>query len=148
VRFHVAQDYEDVVAARIINDVAGIEPSVRQYLLAEPRNRLIKRLLDITISALLLTVLLPVTAFFGGTLLHNLWKVLRGRYSLVGLYPVDDRPPEVGKIGLTGLAQIAKPDRLPRQAIIELNEYYARNYSIALDFDILIKRLFRRITGM
>src|SRR5207248_5341087 len=47
VRFHVAQDYEDIVAARIINDVAGIEPSVGQYRLADPRNRLLKRLLDV-----------------------------------------------------------------------------------------------------
>jgi lipopolysaccharide/colanic/teichoic acid biosynthesis glycosyltransferase len=148
VRFHVAQDYEDVVAARIINDVAGIEPSIGQYRLGDPRNRLLKRLMDLTVSVLLLTVLLPLTAFRGRTLLANLWKVLRGQCSLVGHYPVDGWQPEVGKIGLTGLAQIAKPDRLPRQAIIELNEYYARNYSLALDFDILIKRLFRNMTGV
>jgi GT2 family glycosyltransferase len=148
VRFHVGQDYEDVVVARIINDVAGIEPSVGQYRLADPRNRFLKRLLDIGVSSLLLTVLLPVTVFFGRTLLRNLWKVLRGQYSLVGLYAVDDRPPEIGKIGLIGLAQIAGPHRLPRQAIVELNEYYSRNYSIALDFDILIKRFFRSIAGL
>ena len=119
-----------------------------QYRLADARNRLLKRLLDVSASLLLLTVLLPATAFFGRTLLRNLWKVLRGQYSLVGLYPVDNRPPEIGKIGLTGLAQIAGPARLPRQAIVELNEYYARNYSLSLDFDILIKRLFRSITGV
>ena len=147
VRFHVAQDYEDVVVARIINDVSGIEPYVRHYRLLEPRNRLIKRLFDLTCSLLLLTVCLPVTVFFGRTLLRNLWKVLRGEYTLIGLYPVDSRRPEIGKIGLTGLAQIARPDRLPRQAIIELNEYYARNYSLVLDFDIVVKRLFRSITG-
>jgi GT2 family glycosyltransferase len=146
VRFHVAQDYEDIVAARILNDVAGIEPSVGQYRLAEPRNRLLKRLVDIAASVSLLTVLLPVTAFFGRTLLRNLWQVVRGRYSLVGIYSVDKKPPEIGKIGLTGLAQLAGPERLPRQAIVELNEYYARNYSLSLDFDILIKRLFRSIT--
>ena len=61
---------------------------------------------------------------------------------------VDDRPPEIGKIGLTGLAQIAGPRWLARQAIVELNEYYARNYSLSLDFDILIKRLFRSITSV
>jgi GT2 family glycosyltransferase len=148
VRFHVAQDYEDVVAARIINDVAGIEPSVRQYALLEPRNRLVKRLLDLTLSVLMLTVLLPVTAFFGSTLLRNLWKVVRGDYTLIGLYAIDGCPPEIGKIGLTGLAQIAGPDRLPRETIIELNEYYARNYSLVLDFDILIKRLFRSIISI
>ncbi len=147
VRFHVAQDYEDVVAARIINDVAGIEPSVRRYRLLEPRNRLVKRLFDLTFSFLLLTILLPITALFGNMLLRNLWKVLRGDYTLIGLYAIDGRPPEIGKIGLTGLAHIARPDRLPRQAIIELNEYYARNYSLVLDFDIVVKRLFRGIMG-
>ena len=147
VRLHVAQDYEDVVAARIINDVAGVEPSVRQYPLLEPRNRFVKRLIDAGAAVLLLTILLPVTVFFGRTLLRNLWKVVVGKYSLIGLYPVDGLPPEIGKIGLTGLAHIARPDRLPREAIVELNEYYARNYSLVLDFDIIVKRLFRSITG-
>jgi hypothetical protein len=78
VRFHVAQDYEDVATSRIINDVEGIEPSVQEYHLLEPRNRFIKRLLDVTFSVLLLTVLLPVTIFFGETLLRNLRKVVRG----------------------------------------------------------------------
>src|SRR5207248_3997816 len=67
VRFHVAQDYEDVVAARIINDVAGIEPSIGQYGLADPRNRFLKRLLDVVGSTILLTVMLPITVFFGRT---------------------------------------------------------------------------------
>jgi GT2 family glycosyltransferase len=147
VRFHVAQDYEDIVAARIINDVAGIEPSVRQYNLAERRNRFLKRVIDVGVSALLLTIFLPVTVFFGTTLLRNLWKVICGQYTLVGLYPVDGYVPDIGKIGLTGLAHIGKPARLPRQAIIDLNEYYVRNYTLALDIDILIKRLFREIVG-
>ena len=147
VRFHMAQDYEDLIAARVINEVAGIEPTVQHYPLLEPRNRFIKRLVDVMASVLLLTILLPVSAFFGRALLSKVLKVFRGDYSLVGVYPVGSRPPEIGKTGLTGLAEIANPERLPKEAIIELNDYYIRNYSFMLDFDIIVKRLFRSISG-
>jgi GT2 family glycosyltransferase len=149
VKFHVAIDYEEIVAARIINDIAGIEPTVPQYNIRRVRYRLVKRAIDIAVATVLLTVGLPMVwviypAF--GAALRALWGVLRGRTSLVGLYPLAGGMPPIGKIGLTGLAHMSRPGRLTRNVIEELNEYYIQRYTLALDFDILIKTLLRRRT--
>jgi len=120
---------------------------VPQYNIRRVRYRLVKRAFDIAGAAALLTVGLPVVwvvypAF--GAALRALWEVLCGRTSLVGLYPLAGGLPPIGKIGLTGLAHISRPGRLTRTVIQELNEYYIQRYTLALDFDILIKTLLRR----
>jgi hypothetical protein len=149
VRFHVAHDYDEVVAARIINDVAGIEPTVPEYTILRLRYRIAKRLVDLAGALLLATLGLPIVALLSrdlGRTLRGLGSVLRGRTSLVGLYPLEGEPPRAGKVGLTGLAHISSPERLSRHVIAELNDYYARRYSLSLDFDIAVKTLFRRMS--
>lgn len=145
-RFHAAQEYEDVVIARVVNEIAGIEPSIAQYNLDMLHYRLQKRLTDIILSLFLLTFGLPVVILFAPkvkTTLHGLWNVLLGRCSVVGNFPVAGTA-MTGKQGLTGLAHIARPETLNSQTIIRLNDYYAEHYTLALDADILIKHIFRR----
>ncbi len=146
-RFHVALDYEDIVTSRIINEVAGIEPTLPPYNLMRVRYRIAKRLFDIGASLFLLTLGLPLAGF----LVHDFFPALRklcgaitGKYSIVGLYPLDEQKPSMGRIGFTGLAHISKPSRLSPQVIRELNEYYIQHYTLTLDFDILLKSLFRK----
>jgi lipopolysaccharide/colanic/teichoic acid biosynthesis glycosyltransferase len=149
-RFHVAMDYEDVVTSRIINEVAGIEPSLPPYNLARIRDRAAKRLIDCCGSLIALTVGLPFIFLIAKaplTALENLWGALRGKYSIVGLYPLDDKAPIIGKIGLTGLAHISKPSRLSPEVIRELNEYYVQHHTLTLDFDILLRGFFRNSSG-
>jgi hypothetical protein len=146
-RFHVAMDYEDIVTSRIINEVAGIEPTLPPYNLARLRYRTAKRCFDITASLLMLTIGLPVVGLVGNNFRAALKKLcggLVGKYSIVGLYPSEDGAPVIGKIGLTGLAHISRPSRLSPQVIRELNEYYVQHYTLTLDWDILLKGLFRK----
>jgi GT2 family glycosyltransferase len=146
-RFHVALDYEDIVTARIINDVAGVEPTLPAYNLTRLRCRIAKRAFDLVAALFLLTLGLPVvylsTRAFADVR-RTLWGVLKGKYSIVGLYPTEGSLPVAGKIGLTGLAHISKPARVSPQVIRELNEYYVQHYTATLDFDILLKGLFRK----
>jgi len=149
VRFHVATDYEDVVVSRIINEVAGIEPSLPQYNIARLRYRIVKRAVDLVFSSLMLTIGLPVVllAVRNRTLaVSQLWQVLLGKCSIVGLYPAE-RLPALGKVGLTGLVQISNPTGLSPQVVRELNEYYVQRYSLTLDFDIMLRFVLRRISG-
>jgi len=150
-RFHVALDYEDIVVSRIVNEVAGIEPTLPPYNLGRMRYRAAKRTFDFVVSLFLLTAGLPAvylsTRSFRSAL-KKLWGAFTGKYSIIGLYPLDgEEYPVMGKIGLTGLAHISKPSRLSPQVIRELNEYYVQQYTLTLDFDILFKGLFRKSNG-
>jgi hypothetical protein len=83
---------------------------------------------------------------------RNVLEVLRGKKSIIGLYPLGVEPfdeqaalsPAVGKIGLTGLAHLHSPETLSVQALQSLNEFYVKHYSLWLDIDILVTLFFRR----
>jgi lipopolysaccharide/colanic/teichoic acid biosynthesis glycosyltransferase len=84
----------------------------------------------------------------GAPALPQLWNVLRGELSIVG-----PRPREVGlepppaRPGLTGLAQLAQLDRwIPLAEQLELDDEYARTWSLALDARIVGRTVWRVLT--
>jgi len=148
-RFHLATDYSSVITARIINDVSGIEPTIIQAPLLNFRNRIAKRIFDICLSAIALVVILVRILLVRKGAVQQ-WKrmlgVLQGKASVVGLFP-DGKNRQAGKPGLTGLVQLAGPDRLDAAAIESLNDYYVEHYTLALDADIVIKHLLGKHRG-
>jgi lipopolysaccharide/colanic/teichoic acid biosynthesis glycosyltransferase len=79
-------------------------------------------------------------------------KVLEGRASLVGPPLSKDAPSlngsarsgaYLGKPGLTGLAQINERDDLTTEEIAKYNLYYAKNQSLMLDIEIILKSILR-----
>jgi lipopolysaccharide/colanic/teichoic acid biosynthesis glycosyltransferase len=64
----------------------------------------------------------------------------------VGLFP-DGVERTSGKPGITGLVQVSKNSSLSAPAIEQLNDYYVRDYSLALDVEIILKQLIRRNRG-
>ena len=146
-RFHLATDYDDVITARIINDVAGVEPTVSLPPLVRFRNRVAKRSVDVLLSLIVLTFSLPGLILPGVRRSLMAWfDVFRGRRSVVGLYP-DGKTRSMGSMGLTGLAHISSPGRLSPAAVSQLNDYYIEHYTLALDVEIILKHLLRRIRG-
>lgn len=141
VRFHLASEYDDIVTARIINDVAGVEPTVSIPKLYRFRNRMVKRLIDI-LASVIVVPLLSVSVFLPKTSVRTIWgkwvDVLTGKRSLVGTFP---------DVGMTGLAHISHPETLSQHAISQLNAYYVEHYSIALDLEILLKHFMRSVRG-
>lgn len=141
VRFHLASEYDDIVTARIINDVAGVEPTVSIPKLYRFRNRMVKRLIDI-LASVIVVPLLSVSVFLPKTSVRAIWgkwvDVLAGKRSLVGTFP---------DVGMTGLAHISHPETLSQHAISQLNAYYVEHYSIALDLEILLKHFMRSVRG-
>ena len=61
VRFHFIPEYEELKFSRIINEFSSDKNSNLYYKILPPRHRFIKRILDIKISFIMLTLLLPVT---------------------------------------------------------------------------------------
>lgn len=145
-RFHLASQYDDIVTARIINDVAGREPTVNITPLLRFRNRLVKRGMDVA-AALVVVPILAIRLSLGSLNARDRWgawiSVLRGTSSLVGLYS-DGVKRAAGKPGMTGLAHVSDPASLSPTAIEHLNDYYVDAYSLALDIEILLKQLLRR----
>ncbi len=147
-----AHSYDEVITSRIIESLTGVAPAAAQYKITRPGNRLAKRLIDICGSLFLLTIGLPIvylTSADPKVARHKLVLVLKGDYSLFGIYPLEgDSESKIGKIGLTGLAHINKAEKISIQALRSLNDYYLRHYSLALDFEIFVKYFFRRNSGV
>jgi lipopolysaccharide/colanic/teichoic acid biosynthesis glycosyltransferase len=75
--------------------------------------------------------------------LPQLWSVLRGEMSIIGPRPREAgaEPPPM-RPGLTGLAQLEQMQRrLPLAEQLELDEDYARTWSLALDARIVGRTL-------
>jgi lipopolysaccharide/colanic/teichoic acid biosynthesis glycosyltransferase len=84
----------------------------------------------------------------GATALPQLWSVVRGELSIVGPRPRETglEPPPT-RPGLTGLAQLAQLERrLSVTEQLELDERYARTWSLALDARIIGRTMWRVLT--
>ncbi|OGU41593.1 MAG: hypothetical protein A2X61_12415 [Ignavibacteria bacterium GWB2_35_12] len=147
VKFHLVTEYEDLLASRIINDVSKTESLIHKYNILKLRFKILKRTFDLMSSFFLLTIGLPLVYLLSENrtkIIEGIWKVFIGKFSLVGLYDTGIEKPMIGKIGLTGLAQISKTEGLNPKIIKDLNEYYIINYNFSLDVDIIIKHFFRK----
>jgi lipopolysaccharide/colanic/teichoic acid biosynthesis glycosyltransferase len=77
--------------------------------------------------------------------LPQLWNVLRGQLSLVGPRPrTIDYPAPLARPGLTGLAQLEQLRRpLSPGELLELDDKYARSWSLGLDLRIVARTMWR-----
>lgn len=142
VHIYFASDYDDLVTSKVITELSGVDPEIKINKLMQLRYRLFKRITDIVISIIMLTLGLPFILIKGKT--DKFVNLLYGRLTFVGLYPTDKNISEYGKIGVIGLVHVSEPHKLTENMKVELNNHYVENYSLSLDFDILFKYLFRR----
>ena len=89
--------------------------------------------------------------------LPQIWNVLRGEMSMIGPRPiVTEEVKHYGarfnfinqvKPGLTGLWQVSGRNNLDYESRVKLDEYYVKNWSIWLDFYILLKTVEAIVSG-
>ncbi len=147
VRFHLAKEYDDVITSRIIDEIASKDNHLNTtYNYNRFRVRFYKRIVDILISILGLTLFLPFSILIylikNKEIFNNLYNLLIGKYTLIGIYPSNNYKDY--KTGILGLAHIANSNLINQSLIDKLNEHYLLNYSISLDIDIFIKSIFRK----
>jgi len=146
VRFHQVKEFDELLAASVIQDIADIEPTVPTYNLSRFRNKTLKRIEDLAISLFLLSFGVPFILAFRkepSRFLKMLIRVFKGEISFIGLHKIsDDFTPAIGKIGIIGPNASEQTQNLSVEAIKKLNEYYLRHYTLSMDFDIFIKYLF------
>lgn len=166
VSFHLVPNTLEVIIGKGSVDSLDELPLVQiTYNIEKSTNRTLKRLFDIVVSFLLLISIYPFLYFkriasgaSSSLFILRLPAVLSGKRSLVG-------PPEtfqqvidasahgfagshglggalyLGKPGLTGLIQLQRNRTLSEQEREQYNLYYAKNQSLALDVEILLKTM-------
>ena len=160
VNFHLVPSTLEVIIGKGSVDSLDELPLVQiTYNIEKATNRALKRLFDICLSVVLLISIYPflylkkvLTGKTRSEFILRVPKVLGGTLSLVG--PPDDSTAApglnhqsvlyLGKPGLTGLIQLQKNRVLEVQEKEQYNLYYAKNQSLALDVEILLKTMLRQ----
>ncbi len=156
----VPNSLEAIVGKTRIDELDTLPLVEIEYNLRKPGNRILKRTFDLVCSLVLFVTVFPVTwtwksivpsSRFGvlGTRILLLPRVFSGRISLVGrpLSDTDDVDGQdssrsyLGPKGLTGLVQVNLHKGLDADEVERYKLYYAKNYTIGLDLQIILKSL-------
>lgn len=137
--------------SRSIDEINLIEI---EYNINNKLNIFLKRIFDIALSIILLVTVYPVMLLMKTILkvdfspkirkLFMLPGILKGKYSFVG-YPVwmeSENKSFTGKKGLTGLIQLYNYPGINEEEIENFNLFYAKNQTLTLDIEILLKSFF------
>ena len=147
---------EVIIGNTHIDELDDIPLIEIDYKIGKAAHRFAKRLFDIVLSSLLLIVVYPFSLLKSSSRNRNnkvqmLPEILKGRMSFVGptehslLTMKNGSMREydyLGKPGMTGLVQINDHDTLTQEEIERYNVYYAKNQSLMLDLEILLKSFF------
>jgi len=156
VSFNIVPSTLDVVVGGALVDSLNDVPLISiNYNINKPFHVFTKRLFDILMSVILLVLVYPILWLltFGNINRRTSWLrmlplVLKGEMSMVGP-PVESKVADkkdalnLGKPGLFGLPQLQRNGSLSKMEINQYNIYYARNQSLLLDFEILVKSLLK-----
>jgi GT2 family glycosyltransferase/lipopolysaccharide/colanic/teichoic acid biosynthesis glycosyltransferase len=127
-----------------------------EYNINKKFNIFVKRLFDIVLGILCLIFVYPFVLLFNKITGFNKTKqkflnkilfipqVISGKYSFVGRATWDTTSYGknfLGKNGLTGLVQVNFYKNLSEEEIEYYNNYYAKNQSLKLDIEIIIKTI-------
>jgi O-antigen biosynthesis protein len=148
VRFHIADEYEELITSRILNELLEEDIHLPKYKYLIARYYFIKRSVDIILSILLLVFLFPGILFANKIKNRyiNIWKVLINEMSFIGLTP-NSKWKHLGKPGIINFSNVLDINSLSNDAVERLNEHYLANYSFSLDIDILLKYIVRGNNG-
>ncbi len=161
----VPNSLEAIIGKARIDELDTLPLVEIDYNIQRLSNRVVKRLFDIVVGVVLLVTVYPFARLRAGrpgrsrpfASMLNLPSVVRGKISLVGrpLGGEEDRAllesaqlsreeQVLGPAGLTGLVQINERDDLTDEERARYELYYAKNQSLMLDCEILLKAMLSR----
>jgi GT2 family glycosyltransferase len=141
-KFHFVSQYSDFIVSQIISDVINNSANIANYKYSLLRYKIIKRTFDIIFSFIILLSASPFLAMTnkGKNRIKSIYNVFLGKITFVGIIP-DGIFVNNYKPGLINFRNINKNKNYDKQTIDKLNEFYLKNYSISLDFDILLRKI-------
>lgn len=160
VNYHLVPNTMEVIIGKGSIDTLDDLPLVEiNYNVDRPINKISKRIFDFCVATLLLISIYPFVYWklkgnpekIRKSFILGLPAVIKGDRSLVGPPEARDShrngvssrstSPYIGKIGLTGIVQLSRDRTLSDKEQDQFNLYYARNQSLSLDLEILLKSL-------
>lgn len=160
----VPTSLEAIIGKTRIDDLDPLPLVEIEYRIHRPANRFVKRSFDVIVSAVALlllavpAVLLRATglAARGGRFtrfLRSLRAIAGGSMSFVGVervtgaaaHPGTRTGPYLGPAGLTGLVQLNRRHDLTAEERERYELYYAKNQSLLLDLEILLRSVVQRV---
>ncbi|MCX7834182.1 MAG: glycosyltransferase [Ignavibacteria bacterium] len=154
VQFKFVPTDMDLIISKISSKIDDLNLIEIEYNINNKLNIFLKRTFDIILSLILLIFVYPFiylyykiakekpTKYTSKLLL--LPNVFIGKYSFVGM-PIwyeKTNSQYLGKKGLTGIIQLKYNENLTQEEIEKYVIYYARNQSLLLDLEIILKTLF------
>lgn len=151
----VPNNLEVIIGKSSIDQLDDIPFIDIDYNISKLGNRFVKRSFDIVISVFLLISIAPFVYFIRlfssnpaggfGKAIMQLPSVLAGTMSIVGYYSngnsTDRKNIFRGKPGITGLIHIQNDRTMNKEEIEQYDLYYAKNQSLVLDLEIIIRSL-------
>jgi len=141
IKIHFVNHFKDFVISKIIYDLIGSNNQIVIVKYNLFRYKLIKKFIDIIIPLFLILILIPFSIIKKiRKVLINLLNVLIGKKTLIGIYNPNNELKEY-KHGLINFVDISKVKINDKETINKLNQYYVLNYSLSLDFDLLLRKI-------
>ncbi|MBP1657076.1 MAG: glycosyl transferase family 2 [Bacteroidetes bacterium] len=160
----VPTSLEAIIGKTRIDDLDPLPLVQIDYSIHRPFNRVVKRSFDVIVSLLLMATLYPAVKGLRALRLvrrdsswmgiaDDLPRVLNGTISFVGLPPDEEHVPGattaegpyLGPRGLTGLVQLNQRAELSKEERERFELYYAKNQSLWLDVEILVRALLQLV---
>jgi len=155
VKFKIIPSDQELILSKLnMNSLDNIALIEIEYNINNKLNIFLKRMFDFFGSLVLLITVYPFLIIFKNVFkvklskhfskLLILPKVFSGEYSFVGNPVWLDYSTKhfIGKKGLTGLIQLNYYEDITAEELMSYNIFYAKNQSLALDIEILLKTFF------
>jgi lipopolysaccharide/colanic/teichoic acid biosynthesis glycosyltransferase len=152
--FKILPTGKELILSKLHSNLDDISLIEIEYNINNKLNIFLKRIFDLSVSAILLIFVYPFVLFYSlitrnrlskhTTKLMFLPQVFTGKLSLVGMpFWVETKNNEyLGKKGLTGLIQVNQYKGISEEELQNYNLFYAKNQSLMLDIEILLKTVF------
>ena len=154
VNFKIIPSDKDLILSKLRSNIDNLSFIEIEYNINNKLNIFLKRLFDILLSFILMLTAYPVMFILNKVFKINFSRpasklllipgVFTGKYSFVGM-PVwfeKDNKDYWGKRGLTGLVQLNYYENMTLEEMTNYNIFYAKNQSLLLDIEILLKTIF------
>lgn len=154
VQFSIVPSGKDLILSKLHKNIYDLSLLEIEYNINNKINIFFKRFFDIVLSFTLLITLYPFVYLYNALLKRDLSKhtskllllpkVFSGKMSFIGIptWFETSNKEYLGKKGLTGLIQLNYYDGISEDEMDNYNIFYAKNQSLILDVEILLKTLF------
>ena len=138
----------NIIGSDSANETGELYTIDVQYRIKEQVYKRLKRSLDLSLSlvALAISPIRFITSLFALSVFVDPFKVLSGRYSWVGYAQSEELKADLPiiKKSIFDVSALIGKEIMSRKELMNINNYYARNYSILQDIEVFVRSIFKK----